>query len=700
MKGIRKPHQKSGTTGKRSWKIRLPQLKLRTRLTISFLVPILAIVIIGLSSYSLSKNEITKVAINSSQEVINGEIAYFNMLASVVQSQAMQLMTNEDVRTALKPDFKDLDKSVQIQASRNIKSLLNSMTSSNNYVKDYSIIGTSYSIYTNTQMSVRTLDQLNSISLFESFISGKSKSAWIGDTAALSELYGGKATRASSLAFIMQYVDVYTGKLLGVLVIEIQPQVVTGIVERMSAGMGDCHIISQEGFDNALSATDSTSDALYAFSQEGFYQEFLSSDETKKVAEERDRIIILGKAENSAIVLGSIIPRAALNAGANRILTITLIVVAIAVLISGFIALMLSNNLSTAVKKIVAAAKTATSGDLRQKLSSDRSDEFGVLINSIGQMIESMRSLIIEAADIANTVIDSASMVSNSTREVVKITEDIASAIGEIASGTNAQAADTEAGVKKTTELASSINVVAESTNQIEQVSNNTFQLTKNALSTMKELDEKAGQTNQIICEVRDDINELSKQSSKISSIIKVITRVADQTRLLSLNASIEAARAGEAGRGFAVVAEEVKLLADQTAASALDIAALVQEIQSHIETTVNKADSTGVIINEQNKALDKAIGSFNKISSSMDLLMEKVQAIKSSTNDMDQHKNQMLNSILNISAVSQETAATTQELSASSDQQLAELKSFQEKARILEAEAKQLKEAIKVFMV
>jgi len=80
--------------------------------------------------------------------------------------------------------------------------------------------------------------------------------------------------------------------------------------------------------------------------------------------------------------------------------------------------------------------------------------------------------------------------------------------------------------------------------------------------------------------------------------------------------------------------------------------------------------------------------------------LMNKVQEIRSSTIEMDQHKNQVLNSIHNISAVSQQTAATTQELTASSDQQMAELKAFQEKALALEEEANRLKEAIKVFMV
>ena len=702
MKGVKKSSSKPKSSVRKSLRVKLPQLKLRTRLIISFLVPILAIVIIGMSSYSLSKSEITKVAIDSSQEVINGEIAFFNMLANIVESQGMQLMTNSDVRTALKPDFRDLEKSLQIDTTKRVNSLLSSMTSSNEYVKDYSIIGVNHCIYTNSHLNVRTLDQLNSISLFESFMSGNAKNAWIGDNAAVAALYDRKGIKGASLSYIMKYVDVYTGKLLGVLIIEIDPKVIAGMVERMSAGLGDCHIISQEGFDNAFLTLDDTFDpaAQYAFSGEEYYQNFNEGDEEVNVINERHEIIILGRAENNAIVIGTVIPQKMLSAGANRILVITLIVMAAAVLISGLIALMISNNLSTAVKKIVSAAKTAASGDLRQKLSSDRKDEFGILINSIGQMMDSMRDLIIEAAGIANSVIESASMVSSSTQEVVSITESIAAAIDQISSGAGAQAADTEAGVIKTSELASSINAVAESANQIEQVSGSTFNLTKNALTSMDELDEKAGQTNQIIYQVRDDISELIKRSGKISSIVKVITNVADQTRLLSLNASIEAARAGEMGRGFAVVAEEVKNLAEQTAASALDIAALVKEIQSHIKATADKADSADNIISKQNEALEKVIGSFNEISASMDLLMNKVQEIRSSTIEMDQHKNQVLNSIHNISAVSQQTAATTQELTASSDQQMAELKAFQEKALALEEEANRLKEAIKVFMV
>ena len=238
-------------------------------------------------------------------------------------------------------------------------------------------------------------------------------------------------------------------------------------------------------------------------------------------------------------------------------------------------------------------------------------------------MMDSMRDLIIEAAGIANSVIESASMVSSSTQEVVSITESIAAAIDQISSGAGAQAADTEAGVIKTSELASSINAVAESANQIEQVSGSTFNLTKNALTSMDELDEKAGQTNQIIYQVRDDISELIKRSGKISSIVKVITNVTDQTRLLSSMPPLSSKE-----RKWDVVLplwrKRLRIWLNRPLLH-LDIAALVKEIQSHIKATADKANSADNIISKQNEAR-KSHRLFQRDIASMDLLMNKVR--------------------------------------------------------------------------
>ena len=677
-----------GQNQRKPFKLKFLQLQLKAKLLFSFFAPIAAIMFLGIFSYTMSKNEITKVTSNTSQEIIKGETEFFDLLNNTIKSQAVQLMASNDVRNAFLPDFKKTDVLTQVRTKQAIDMLMISMSAGNKYIRSFTIVGEDNCLSSSSGLLVKNTGDLNGIPIYDSVLAGEMKSVWIGDKSVVSALYG-TTSRGASLAYVTQLTDINTRKSLGIIVIEISPDVVESMLNRMDAGQGMNHIITQDGFDNMVSQMAkgdvSKLGAGYDFSGNAFYKAFAESDEINKTLDEKDKIILLGKSEDQAVILCMEIPKAILNAGANHILIICLIVVIISVLVSGFIALMISGNLSAGIKRIVSAARTAASGDLRQKLSSDKNDELGVLINSIGAMMESMRRLIFETAGIAERVYESSVGVSESSRLVAKVSQDITTAVGEIAAGATTQANDAESGVKKTADLAEKIGIVTANTEQIEQVSNTGLSLTKQGLASIEELDEKVRQTNGIIHEVRDDINALSAGSRQIANIVKVITGVADQTRLLSLNASIEAARAGEMGRGFAVVADEVNKLADQTTAAAHDIAAIVKENQLQTNKAVQKAASTESTIAEQSFALEKAIRSFSEISDSMELLAAKVQDINNNTGEMEHHKNQVIVSIQNISAVSEETAATTEEVTASSEQQATEMKALQHKATELE---------------
>lgn len=208
--------------------------------------------------------------------------------------------------------------------------------------------------------------------------------------------------------------------------------------------------------------------------------------------------------------------------------------VVISVLICGLIAFMISGRMSSSINKIITVAKTAASGDLRQKLSSSKDDEFGVLINSIGAMMSSMRKLIFDTAGIAERVYESSVIVSDSSKHIASISEDITTAVEEIAMGATAQANDSDSAVKKTADLADKIGVVSQNTEQIKQVSNNSLIITKRGLASIEELNSKVMHTNSIIHDVRNDINALGVRSKQITNIVKIITDMANQTRLLS----------------------------------------------------------------------------------------------------------------------------------------------------------------------
>jgi len=219
-------------------------------------------------------------------------------------------------------------------------------------------------------------------------------------------------------------------------------------------------------------------------------------------------------------------------------------------------------------------------------------------------------------------------------------------------------------------------------------------------LDSIGELDQKSKETNGIIRIIVGNIQELSERSNSIGGIVKVINGIADQTNLLALNAAIEAARAGEMGRGFAVVADEVRKLAEQSMKATREIGGIVVETQKQTRATADLAEKTGDILHIQDIAMEKAIRAFNDISGSMDQLVGQVHVIMNDVDQMDHVKSETLLAIQNISAVSQETAASTEEVMASSDLQMHNIGNVAEYAARLGADAEALQMAISQFKV
>ncbi len=167
-------------------------------------------------------------------------------------------------------------------------------------------------------------------------------------------------------------------------------------------------------------------------------------------------------------------------------------------------------------------------------------------------------------------------------------------------------------------------------------------------------------ETSKITDSVVKNIEILKEKSESISTIINVINEIADQTNLLSLNASIEAARAGNAGMGFAVVANEIKKLAEESQDSAGKIKKIVEDI--HIQTldTVNKAMEAEGIVSKQNISIQETIEVFHDMKDSMQKVLTNMEKVYEDVSSMDSTRISTLEAIQNISAVSEETCAAS----------------------------------------
>lgn len=165
---------------------------------------------------------------------------------------------------------------------------------------------------------------------------------------------------------------------------------------------------------------------------------------------------------------------------------------------------------------------------------------------------------------------------------------------------------------------------------------------------------------------VETSVTDTKNSVEKIQSATKLISEIASQTNLLSLNASIEAARAGDAGKGFAVVAEEIGKLAEQSAESAKEIKIISENLKNDSDKTVDNVSETLTTVSKQKKILQTTVEAFAEIQKNTESILEKVNIIVKNTENCSTSCAKVQDTISSLSAISEENAAGCEETTAS----------------------------------
>ena len=306
-----------------------------------------------------------------------------------------------------------------------------------------------------------------------------------------------------------------------------------------------------------------------------------------------------------------------------------------------------------------------------------------------------VKRLIDKTQMLSRKVDDSIETVTINAKELLSGTKEITMAIEEIEHGVVQQAEDSEECLRQMDNLSEKINIVSENSEHIAKIADETNSIVESGMDSITELRSNVESTTQITTQVIREINALKESSMAIGRIIDAINEIADQTNLLSLNASIEAARAGEAGRGFSVVADEIRKLADQSVASVNEIRAIVDDINIKTNDTVNIAKKAEDVVEVQSRSLSNAEQVFNQIQSKFDLLINDLDEITSGISIIADAKSQTIDSIQSISAVSQQTAAASEEVTETANRQLEQVEKLNTAASDLNDNSAELSEAI-----
>jgi methyl-accepting chemotaxis protein len=295
-----------------------------------------------------------------------------------------------------------------------------------------------------------------------------------------------------------------------------------------------------------------------------------------------------------------------------------------------------------------------------------RKDETGLMSRSVVNLRKELVGIVEEIQNKSEELFRASEQLEHDASETAKTVSQVENAVGDIASGATSQAEETQNATENVIDMG---NMIEAANQEAEILENNSQQMkssSNSAMSILTELMEINDKTKNSIQEIYEQTNITNASAQKIKDATTLIASIAEETNLLSLNASIEAARAGEQGRGFAVVAAQIQRLAEQSNESASQIdeitSALIQDSTKAVETM----QQVRGIMDEQSDKMLQTDRMFRQVNTGVENALDSVVNITGKTENLDNSRGRVVDVVQNLSAIAQQNAASSEETSAS----------------------------------
>ncbi|WP_177188630.1 methyl-accepting chemotaxis protein [Alkalibacterium subtropicum] len=296
-------------------------------------------------------------------------------------------------------------------------------------------------------------------------------------------------------------------------------------------------------------------------------------------------------------------------------------------------------------------------------------------------------------SSMAATLTEIADQTSRSTAEV-------SHTINGVAEATAMQTQDTETTVGQMHDLSKALSEIDHAVGQMGEQADKTMTVNGGNTRATEQVSQKWNETLQTLNGLKTKITEVDGDIQNIEGIVKAITSIASKTNLLALNASIEAARAGDAGRGFAVVAEEIRKLAEQSAASSQDIQSIIGDIQVKSSDMVAHLEETNDTSSAQTEKIEEAMETSGNVAASLEELVSSMTVVQRSSAVINEKKEEVVAQLESIAAGAQENSAGTEQVSANAEEILATMEDFTTHIGRLEQVSQTLKTSAEQFAI
>ena len=339
------------------------------------------------------------------------------------------------------------------------------------------------------------------------------------------------------------------------------------------------------------------------------------------------------------------------------------------------------------VKEMTRVITSMASGDFTVSMKVKGNDEIAVMGRSVEHFIASMKEMIRQMGHVSDRLEKQAGSSKNVSGEMNSAANIQSQSMTELNATVDQLSVSVNEIAQNATQLAGVVADTKEDSDKVEDKMRTTVEVSEKGKADMESVGNALHNIEISIHNLEEAVDKVGTASGEIVDIIKLIGDIAEETNLLSLNASIEAARAGEAGSGFAVVASQIGVLAKNSADSVAHITSLINEINGLVDDAVKQAGSSASDIESSADLIHTAVDTFDQIFQNIQETSHLIEGVVEKINQVDQVAT-------NVAAISEEQAASSDEILATSESMLQQAKSISKNSEQVEAEAGNLAES------
>jgi len=347
---------------------------------------------------------------------------------------------------------------------------------------------------------------------------------------------------------------------------------------------------------------------------------------------------------------------------ANNIRTIvftSLIILAVSILAILFLCSRINKGFKTLNNKLSDIADG--SGDLTKKIEISSGDEFEVIAGNMNTFIDQIRDIVSGVKNNVDSSVSASNELTGITERATETMNELSNAISGVSTGALQQAEDVNNASENVRNIVNRLSEMSDTVETAKECTNSMASNSNYVSGTFEELIASVQESMRELEQVTEEMGNVGSFVEEVINAADVINSIANQTNLLSLNASIEAARAGEAGRGFAVVAEEIGKLAVQSNESSASIKTIMDELKTQTDKTIGLVTKLNDVMSKQETTSMNSKESLTTLFENINSTKENFEAIRTNVESISEECNVLNDSISSLSAISEENASSAE---------------------------------------